>query len=367
MKSTPKHQQLRDWLAQQIENGAYPYGSRLPSENDLATRFGISRQTVRQAVGALEADGLVNRVRGSGTFVAEPSKGPRQPTRNIGVITTYLDEYVFPSLIQGIESVLTRENYTMSLGVTHNSPEKEARTLLNLNLTGFDGLIVEGTKSALPNPNLPFYQGLSRQGIPVVFVNGYYQQPNPMFVAVDDCAAGEMACNALLKYGHTKIGAIFKADDMQGRERFRGFCNAMQKAEAPVEEEAVVWYTTEDAGRLFGGDMDGAVVKRLRGCTAVVCYNDQIAVRLTALLKRRGLRVPKDISISSFDNSYLAKKSVYNLTSVVYPGQQIGAKAAEMLLKYLQTGKEPGGIKIPPVLKLRGSIKNLTNRKTKEG
>ena len=74
-----------------------------------------------------------------------------------------------------------------------------------------------------------------------------------------------------------------------------------------------------EIGKLFGGNMDTAVLKRLRGCTAVVCYNDQIAVRFAALLKRRGLRVSKDISISSFDNSPLAKKSVYNLTSVVYP------------------------------------------------
>ena len=367
MKSIPKHRQLRDWLVTQIESGVYPYGSRLPSENDLAARFGISRQTVRQAIGALEADGFVNRVRGSGTFVADLKSAPRQATRNIGVITTYLDEYIFPSLILGIESVLSRENYTMSLGVTHNRTDNESRTLTNLNLTGFDGLIVEGTKSAMDNPNAPFYENLIQQGIPVVFVNGYYQRLNPMFVTMDDSAAGELACNALIQYGHKRIGAIFKSDDMQGRERYLGYCNALKKAEIDIDEEAVLWYTTEEIGKLFGGNMDTAVLKRLRGCTAVVCYNDQIAVRFAALLKRRGLRVSKDISISSFDNSPLAKKSVYNLTSVVYPGQQIGAMAAEMLLKYLQTGKVQGGVKIPPAIKLRGSIKNLSNHKAKEG
>ncbi len=342
-----------------METGAYQYGDKLPSENELAIRFGVSRQTVRQAVGVLESEGLVRRVRGSGTFVADPQKLPRQPTGNIGVIATYLDEYIFPSLLRGVESVLAKERYAMSLGVTHNRLENEARALTNINVTGFDGLIVEGTKTACPNPNLPFYESLARQGVPLVFVNGGYPIPQALFVGMDDVAAGELACNTLLKYGHKKIAGILKSDDIQGRQRYAGFSRAMEKAGCPVEEDAVFWYDTESYDHLFGGNADNALLKRLRGFTAVICYNDQTAVRFLAMLKRLGLRAPKDLSIVSFDNSSLAKKSLFNLASVVYPGRQIGEEAARLLVEWLRSGKPGESIKIPPVIKLRGSIKKL--------
>lgn len=62
---------IAEELRREIGNGTQPVGSRLPSENELAERFGVHRNTVRQAVAALIAENLVVARRGSGTFVAE--------------------------------------------------------------------------------------------------------------------------------------------------------------------------------------------------------------------------------------------------------------------------------------------------------
>lgn len=134
----------------------------------------------------------------------------------IGVITTYPDDYIFPGIIHGIEDVLSEHHYTMALGITHNRQTDEENALRQMVENGVDGLIVETTKSALPNANMLLYHEILDRGIPVVFLNGYYHNLNESHIIMDDVRAGEIAANALTDKGHQKIGGIFKSDDIQG-------------------------------------------------------------------------------------------------------------------------------------------------------
>jgi GntR family transcriptional regulator len=68
----PLYHQLRLELSEKIESGSWPPGHCLPPETGLATEFGVSRATVRQAMQFLEREGLVERVKGRGTFVSRP-------------------------------------------------------------------------------------------------------------------------------------------------------------------------------------------------------------------------------------------------------------------------------------------------------
>ena len=102
MKSA-KYIKLYQWLKKQIVDGEMGPGSKVYSELKLADMFQISRQTVRQGISLLENEGLVTRVQGSGTYVTEQSgKYIRRNTKVIGVIMTYVDDYIFPSIINGI-------------------------------------------------------------------------------------------------------------------------------------------------------------------------------------------------------------------------------------------------------------------------
>lgn len=75
----------------------------------------------------------------------------------------------------------------MSLGVTQNRVETEAQLLRSFIESGVDGLIVEGTKTALPNPNIELYNKLQNMGVPCVFFNGFYQElPGSVYVVTDD-------------------------------------------------------------------------------------------------------------------------------------------------------------------------------------
>ena len=141
----PKYQLLQQWLRDQINSGEYTANQQIPTELELAEQFGYSRQTIRQAISGLEQEGLLKRTPGRGTFVCQQNAGrvnrSESRTRRVGVLTTYLDDYIFPGIINGIERVLSRHDYLFTLGLTHNKTLNEATALQKLLAAGVDGLI----------------------------------------------------------------------------------------------------------------------------------------------------------------------------------------------------------------------------------
>ena len=85
--SKPVHVSIRDDLRMRIAVGEWAAGERLPSETELAARYGVARMTVRQAIGALAGEGVVVRRQGLGTFAAE-----RLPTRRVGALLSFTEE-----------------------------------------------------------------------------------------------------------------------------------------------------------------------------------------------------------------------------------------------------------------------------------
>ena len=156
-----KYQALINYINEQIAARALRPGDKLPSENELSEQFHISRQTVRKAIGVLEEDGLVRRIKGSGTYLSYDRRENLEQKNSIAVVTTYVDSYIFPKTIQGIEKVLFESGYSVQISFTNNTLEREKSILEDL-LSRDDvaGVIVEGTKSGLPNPNIPLYRQL---------------------------------------------------------------------------------------------------------------------------------------------------------------------------------------------------------------
>ena len=94
---------------------------------------------------------------------------------------------------------------------------------------------MEGTKTGLPNPNIGLYRELMEKGIPMVFMHGNYEAlPGTLSVLDDNAAGGRMLVDYLYGKGHRKIACIFKYDDIQGRQRFTGYLDAMQELGLPL-------------------------------------------------------------------------------------------------------------------------------------
>ena len=334
-----KYQTLIEYITGMVNDGTYQPGEKLPSENDLSNQLGISRQTVRKALSLLEEEGVVRRVRGSGTFVRKPGFGDLPGRNRIAVMTTYVDGYIFPKMIRGIEEHLFERGFTVQLSFTNNTLEREKNVLQGILEQGdVAGVIVEGTKSGLPNPNLDLYRELIRRRIPLLFVNTYYPELDVPHVSLDDVAAARKAVQFLIDKGHRNIGAILKLDDGQGRQRYLGYLQAMGAAGLEVTDSRMVWIDTDESKQL--AYCVDRIMNRLESCTAFFCYNDQIAFQLIKLLRSRGVEVPGQVSVISIDDADLALHSEVPITTLPHPKEKLGVKAAELLLQMIDTGKK---------------------------
>ena len=333
----PKYQMVADALRADIQEGKYP--KMLPTEQALRERFQVSRQTVRQALSLLESERLIERKQGSGSRVREQKESDGQRRLSIAVITTYISNYIFPSILREIEAVCSDNNSAPLLFATRNQFDSERRILLTLLGTEqLDGVLVEGTKTGLPNPNIKLYQKLMAKGIPLVFIHGNYEQLSDTLSVLDDNAAGSrMLVDYLYKKGHRKIAGIFKYDDLQGRQRFAGYLDALQEFGLPPEDRNILWYSTDQKDRFL---REGIDEKRagdfFASCSAVICYNDEIALRVVSYLNRTGLSVPGDVAVVSFDNSQYSELSAPRITSLSHEPFNVGRMAAELLFRHLR-------------------------------
>ncbi len=330
----PKYKVLANQLRSEILSGMYADG-KLPTEESLATAKGISRHTVRQAIALLSHEGLIVKRQGSGTYVE--TKPCQNRNMRIRVICTYISEYIFPSIVRGIEEVVSQNNYTMELSASGNKVEQERKLLLDCLDDPPDGLIIEGTKSALPNPNIQLYNELKNRNIPFVFINGYYHSlENPIYIVCDDYAGGKMAVEYLHSLGCKKIAGIFKSDDLQGHLRYAGFAQALFACGLSLSDNNVLWYTTENREVVFANAE--MLLSCLEGCDAVLCYNDEAAIALLDILSSGGIKSPEDMAIISFDNSMFSELCC--LTSLEHPKEEMGRLAANKLLNMILGGQE---------------------------
>ena len=205
----PKYQEIAGWLERNIWEGRYLPGQKLPSEQALREKFQVSRQTVRKALEVLEQEGLVYGRQGSGTYVSDLEEEEKGKSRQIAVVTTYVDNYIFPRIIQGIEGVLSREGFQVQIAFTNNRIQKEEEILKTLLDQDLRGLIVEAAKSALPNPNLPLYRKLLERGTRILFLNsGYPELARPVFFWKWDTGSWAVCLNQMTGRGSCAIRAL---------------------------------------------------------------------------------------------------------------------------------------------------------------
>ena len=131
MKHPVKQTAVMTHIMEDIQSGRYADGSRMPTEAEYSELFRVSRQTVRKALAALEAQGVIRRVQGSGSYVNHPSQR-RRKTGQIAVICTYISEYIFPSILRGIEQVTKENDYQLLMNSTNNSIASERAILSKL-------------------------------------------------------------------------------------------------------------------------------------------------------------------------------------------------------------------------------------------
>lgn len=330
-----KYSEIAADIKKLIINGKIKPGEKIPSENQLSMRYKVSRHTVRRAISDLINQGYVEAVHGKGTFCLDQSI-LKKSSKNIGVITTYISDYIFPQVIKGIDEVLTSSGYSIILKNTGNSQKKEAVCLEDMLTKDIDGLIVEPSRSEVFCKNESLYSEYELRKIPVIFIQGrYLQMKDKPSVVMNDKQGGYMAAKHLLDFGHRHLVGIFKMDDYQGNQRYKGFVKALKEAGISYNPDNVIWFHTEDR-RTKPAAMVRYMVLEGKKIDGIVCYNDQTALDVLNTLTETGIKVPDDISLVGHDDSFIARNAPVKLTTIYHPKELLGQMAAEMLLENLR-------------------------------
>lgn len=340
----PKYLQISEELKNHLSEFTLSGTNKLPTEQQLCEQFHASRQTIRQSLLQLEQQGFIVRRQGSGSFLT--GLQPDADKNTMIVLMPTDSEYTYARQYATLSAELRKYGFSCELYLTGYSIAAERQILLSLQERKFGGIIVDPVKSALPNPNLDLFERFFSEQIPVIFLQDDYSNfPMSLCARVDQQSGGTLATNYLISHHHRSIGAIFSSDTGEGHDRYLGYALAMNEARLSFSDETILWYDTDDLLALEKKQdtrfLTDYIHQHLSSCSAVICHNDEIAYWLIKELSYAGIQVPVDLSIISFDNSYLCDFSSPAITSLSYKDTTPVHLAVKLLLARLQGVSDP--------------------------
>ncbi|MDO4622799.1 MAG: LacI family DNA-binding transcriptional regulator [Eubacteriales bacterium] len=250
-------------------------------------------------------------------------------TRMIGAIIPELNSTFCASVLSEIEDILRQHGYAMLVCDcrTDSAREKEAAAfMLNRRVDGLFVIPVDSTGKNLKK--------FVRSGKPLITIDRQIEKLNCDSVSVDNREAIRSAVEYLIQKGHRKIGLIAGPQEVNASyQRLRGYQIACEENRI-VLPESYVFY----ADGTIGGGTEGIMeLRRLHPeMTAVVISSYSMTMGAMIGLNEAGVLIPDDLSVVGFDNPQFAKAVHPTLTIVNQPIKEIGAEAAELMLKRLQ-------------------------------
>ena len=301
-----KYKQIAEKLREIIQHNTRYGIDKLPTEQELCKKYRVSRQTIRQALDVVEKEGLIKRVQGSGSFITGLSTD--SSANIIGLLIFSEDEYIYPALIEDIRHTLYPEGFTLKVYNTFNNPDIEREILKTLLINPLRGLIIQGSKSALPSPNLDIIRELQGKGVNIIFLHNYYDGlKNITYIKDDNYGGAYSLVRHLHELGHERIGGIFHSEDRQGIERYRGYIEAMRDYNLPVTDSMVEWFRSREYNSLENKHdttfLRNMFPSLLENCTAIIIYNDELAYHFITELYTINKEYARNVAIASFDNT----------------------------------------------------------------
>lgn len=310
MTELHSYDKLEKELRMQILSGFLPDYHRIHSENALAVRYGICRNSARKALAVLEKDGLIFRKKGSGTFVVPSNERKKDsPTyTEPGNIILYLsfsslysrqtfqESGTFRMMYDGFSKVLTPAGYgfrAAHVGMDWQPPEE-------LTSPAVGGVIFEGVVS-----KEFFNRYLSKK--PAIGINCYNPELECSWVLEDSRQVAELSVKHLYSLGYRKIAILSdEGSSPPMQEKLSGYCSGLLQTGLPLRKEFIIyWERDRINGELCNEGIAGSSFKP---CLkelftsgdypdAVICQDSYRAEQTRLALESFGLRVPEDVAI----------------------------------------------------------------------
>lgn len=269
-------------------------------------------------------------------------------THTIGLIIPEIEHYFFSAIINGIEEVAYKNDYSV---MVFQSNESYKREVINTNavLTNrVDGVLVSFSKET---KDFSHFQKLIDNEIPVVFFDRVVDDLPADQVVADDYHGAFIAVNHLIEQGCEKIAHFAAPQHLEiGRSRLSGYHDALLKHNIPYNQDLVVLADTFDSAKKAAHD----ILRKPDHPTGFFAVNDMAAIAIIKAARQLGLNVPTDIKVIGFENSRSAAISEPELTTVDQFGFELGREACLLLLKRLEDNNKEEVFKpIKKVIKTR--------------
>lgn len=260
----------------------------------------------------------------------------RQKSSNIvGMIVNDLTNPFFVELLVGIERVLLQSGYITLMAHTAENLETQEKVLASMREHNAAGILL--CPAFDTPPELP--RRITEWGLPLVVVVRPLGEVDYDFVGSDNITGMQMATQHLIDLGHRRIGFMGRlSGSLVSVQRKIGFLNAMQANGLAVEEKWIVDTPVSMSGAQKSA---GYLLDLDDRPSALVCYNDMVAMGVLNELDQRGLRAGRDLAVVGFDNIAAAAHTTPPLTTCAIGPEKLGEIASLTLLKRLREPDAP--------------------------
>jgi DNA-binding LacI/PurR family transcriptional regulator len=327
----PKYERVRQYFVDELSAGRLKPGDLLPTEQQLAATWSIARSTVRQAMAALERDGLIQRIQGRGTFIHEQAKVLLK--NGLDVLALLLPETqtgFYPSLQQSFDESAWRYNNQILVCQSNNDVDRQGNVILQL----IDKEVAGVAIVTVTSPATPAFQirQLQKAQIPVVFCHRRVEGIRAPLLAIPFREVGRLAGRALVEQGHTRV-AFFSAHTSEaGKAYLAGLTDVL--APGGKLDERDIFFGTSSTSWIDEQELAPALKQLLERSdrpTAIFASFDSVAESIYLQLMRLGVRVPQDISLLGFGGIARSTATLRSLSSVTVDETQIARQAVELL------------------------------------
>lgn len=252
-------------------------------------------------------------------------------TSTLGVIIPRLDSYFMSAVISGMEKIANGAGYNLIISQSEESYKKESAAIATLFNTRVDGMLLSLSSETT---NLDHLNIIFKKGIPVVFFDRICDHPKCRSVLINNYKAGYEAtshligqgCRNIIHLGGSQVRNVYA-------DRYNGFKQALLDHGLEVNAKSLI---VSDLSHKAGVDAARWILQQKKLPDAIFASNDTSAVALICELKQSGVRIPDDICIAGFNDDPISRVVEPNLTTVHYPGREMGEIAATTLISILK-------------------------------
>lgn len=252
-------------------------------------------------------------------------------TKLIGVIIPKIDSSSIGRVVAGISSVLEEKGYQLLLASTQNNPDKELEYLDVFDDSRVDGVIFIASVITAKHKKI-----LKNSKVPIVVVG--QSVPGSSCVYHDDYNAMRELTELMIQRGRKSLGYIgaFLQDEAVGKERFRGYSDALIEAERQmqIDDNVIADFSMES-----GYEKAKELLEKNPKIDGIICATDTMAAGALMYLKEIGKDIPKEIEVMGVGDSVVSKISDPKFATVHYYYEESGIKASEIMMEMLAKGK----------------------------